>query len=437
LLCTTATRLCGMEALDMRVTQLGFRTTFLLAMLAVSPHAPAQQDPGPRPGADCGGMLSNLSKEQQDLFDLGIEAFTESEGIQDGFGPRFNLDSCGGCHQQPAVGGTSPRTNPQVALATQGGARNRVPPFITSDGPIREVRFRSDGQVHALYVISGRNDDTGDASGCRIRQERFSDQQNIIFRIPTPLFGAGLIEQIPDSAIRENRSAHADDKQSLGIGGKEQQDVAQDEQLENTLGRFGWKAQHVSLRLFAGEAYNVEMGITNELFPTELEQNPNCQYAAVPNSPIPESGPPSDVDLFAAFMRGLAPPALSLSEPGGAESIARGAAAFDHDQVGCALCHTPDLAGVRLHSDLLLHSMGAELADGITQGGAGPDQFRTAPLWGLGQRLFFLHDGRTQDLLAAIRAHKSAGSEANAVIEHFDQLDADTMQDLLNFLRSL
>jgi CxxC motif-containing protein (DUF1111 family) len=81
--------------------------------------------------------------------------------------------------------------------------------------------------------------------------------------------------------------------------------------------------------------------------------------------------------------------------------------------------------------------MGAELADGITQGGAGPDQFRTAPLWGLGQRLFFLHDGRTQDLLAAIRAHKSAGSEANAVIEHFDQLDADTMQDLLNFLRSL
>jgi len=163
----------------MRVTQLGFWTTFLLATLAVSPHAQAQQDPGPRPGADAGGMLSNLSKEQQDLFDLGLEAFTESEGIQDGFGPRFNLDGCGGCHQQPAVGGTSPSENPQVALATQGGARNRVPPFITSDGPIREVRFRSDGQVHALFVISGRNDDTGDASGCRIRQERFSDQQNL------------------------------------------------------------------------------------------------------------------------------------------------------------------------------------------------------------------------------------------------------------------
>src|SRR4029453_10448058 len=144
------------------------------------------------------------------------------------------------------------------------------------------------------------------------------------------------------------------------------------------------------------------MGITNELFETELEQDLYCQYAEVPNSPIPESGPPSDVDLFTVFMRGLASPAASLSEPGGDESIARGAAAFGQDQVGCALCHTPELAGVRLYSDLLLHSMGTKLADGVTQGGAGSDQFRTAPLWGLGQRLFLLHDGRTKDLLEAI-----------------------------------
>jgi CxxC motif-containing protein (DUF1111 family) len=425
-----------MEALDMRVTQLGFWTTLMLAMLAAPLHPQAQQDPGPRSGADAGDMLPDLSKEQQDLFDQGLEAFNESEGIGDGFGPRFNLDGCGGCHAHPAVGGTSPETNPQVALATQGGARNQVPSFITSDGPIREVRFRSDGQVHALFVISGRVDDTGEATTCKIRQERFSNS-NIIFRIPTPLFGAGLIEQIPDSTIRENRSAHADDKQSLGILGKEQEDSLQDEQLENTLGRFGWKAQHVSLRIFAGEAYNVEMGITNELFSTELEQNDDCQYVEVPNSPIPESGPPSDVDLFTAFMRGLAFPTPSSSEPGGAESIARGAATFGHDQVGCALCHTPELAGVRLHSDLLLHNMGTGLADGITQGGAGPDQFRTAPLWGLGQRLFFLHDGRTKDLVEAISAHKSEGSEANEVIERFDQLDAVTKQDLLNFLRSL
>src|SRR5262249_2734313 len=101
------------------------------------------------------------------------------------------------------------------------------------------------------------------------------------------------------------------------------------------------------------------------------------------------------------------------------------------------LCHTPELAGVRLYSELLLHSMGAELADGVTQGGAGPNQFRTAPLWGLGQRLFFLHDGRTMDRLGAILAHGDDGSEAKGVIERFNELDNDAQQDLLNFLRSL
>jgi CxxC motif-containing protein (DUF1111 family) len=81
--------------------------------------------------------------------------------------------------------------------------------------------------------------------------------------------------------------------------------------------------------------------------------------------------------------------------------------------------------------------MGSSLSDGTDQGGAGPDQFRTAPLWGLGQRLFFLHDGRTSDLIQAIHANKSSGSEANVVINKFSNLNAHQVQDLLNFLRSL
>jgi len=92
---------------------------------------------------------------------------------------------------------------------------------------------------------------------------------------------------------------------------------------------------------------------------------------------------------------------------------------------------------VDLFSDLLVHDMGSGLADGISQGSAGPDEFRTAPLWGIGQRIFFLHDGRTTDLLEAIRAHASAGSEANAVINNFNALGASQKQDVLNFLRSL
>ena len=105
------------------------------------------------------------------------------------------------------------------------------------------------------------------------------------------------------------------------------------------------------------------------------------------------------------------------------------------------------------YSDFALHHMGSRLADGVSQGAAGPDQFRTAPLWGLGQRLFFLHDGRASDLLQAIQAHasdcgssrfrfggnvsQSCGSEANDVIRRFNSLNRSQMQDVLNFLRSL
>ena len=90
-----------------------------------------------------------------------------------------------------------------------------------------------------------------------------------------------------------------------------------------------------------------------------------------------------------------------------------------------------------LFSDLLIHDMGVGLADGVSQGQAGPRDFRTAPLWGLGQRIFFLHDGRTKNLIEAIQAHQSSGSEANGVINRFNNLREDVKQDLLNFLRSL
>jgi CxxC motif-containing protein (DUF1111 family) len=115
--------------------------------------------------------------------------------------------------------------------------------------------------------------------------------------------------------------------------------------------------------------------------------------------------------------------------------------------VGCASCHTPSLATglssldpglskVTFHpySDFAIHHMGATLADGIIQGGAGGDQFRTAPLWGIGQRQFFLHDGRTNDLSAAIAAH---GGDAATVIQNFYKLSASDRQGVIYFLRSL
>jgi CxxC motif-containing protein (DUF1111 family) len=261
------------------------------------------------------------------------------------------------------------------------------------------------------------------------------------------VFGAGLIEQIPDAALVANAAANSSAKAALGISGKLNRNGN-----DGTIARFGWKAQNKSLLLFSGEAYNVEMGITNELFQTEREENPNCQAARQPNSvtdtnardPVAAA---SAIEKFSFFMRFLAAPVPSADQPGGAVSIGRGRGKFA--EVGCGLCHTPSMRTgnstvqalrnqpVNLYSDLLLHDMGTGLADGISQGQAGPREFRTAPLWGLGQRLFFLHDGRSADLVATIREHASEGSEANRVVGNYLRLPERDKQDLLNFLRSL
>ena len=427
---------------------------------AVSPA----KDPGVRGGSPgAGGPIHGLNTNERAFFSAGQDEFEEVQSVQGeatipgtepGLGPRFNLDSCAGCHAQPATGGTSPRPNPQVEVATKAGASNDVPFFVTSDGPVREARFKSkpngarDGGVHGLFTIRGRQD----ASGCDIFQPDFAAEaaaNNLIFRIPTPVFGAGLIEAVPDATIVENKNSSLLRKRALGIAGRENRSGN-----DGTITRFGWKAQNKSLELFAGEAYNVEQGVTNELFPTERDETPGCLFNATPedHTTLDASTPTkvvSNVVSFAFFMKFLAPAKPAPDTV----SITRGRASFA--EIGCALCHTPYLTTgnsssaalnqkrANLFSDLLLHNLGPGLADDILQGNARGDEFRTAPLWGLGQRIFFLHDGRTTDLLEAIQAHASAGnqdfppSEANAVIANFNALSESGKQDILNFLRGL
>jgi CxxC motif-containing protein (DUF1111 family) len=201
------------------------------------------------------------------------------------------------------------------------------------------------------------------------------------------------------------------------------------------------------------------MGITNQLFPQERDETPGCLFNATPEDTLnftTTSTPAntavlSDIEAFADFMRMLAPPTPAPGTP----STMNGRALFE--KIGCVHCHTPSFTTgrmiasgsskvpsaalsnqtVNLFSDLLVHHMGRGLADGITQGSAGPDEFRTAPLWGIGQRVFFLHDGRTGNLVEAIEAHRSKDSEASKVVEHFNSLKARERQDVLNFLRSL
>jgi CxxC motif-containing protein (DUF1111 family) len=444
----------------------------------------AQHDPGPRDGsAGAGGPFSTLSPEEVDLFNQALDRFQEVQSVtggiegedDGGLGPTFNGNSCTMCHAQPAVGGTSPGLtspqnpvpNPQVALAKLHNASNSVPQFITPDGPVREARFvrnrdgSPDGGVHGLFTIAGRDD----APGCTLAQPDFAHQlvfDNVVFRIPTPVFGLGLVENTPDDALRANLAATRDSRRRMGIGGR-----FNTSGNDGTITRFGWKAQNKSLLVFAGEAYNVEQGVTNELFPNKRSGVFGCVFNSLPEDASGLSGeggdsPLSDTLLFAAFMRLSAPPAPGAQTA----STQKGSTLFS--AVGCTLCHSPSLTtgpskftgmgGVTYQpfSDFALHHLGSDLGDGVSQGAAGGDEFRTAPLWGIGQRLFFLHDGRTSDLLEAIEEHadcgaKSSGgahgshhvhnsncsSEANQVIRNFNGLGPQQQQDILNFLRSL
>jgi CxxC motif-containing protein (DUF1111 family) len=453
-----------------------------LCISARGQPAIAPVDPGVRGGAaGAGTALKGLTADETAFFQDGLTRFAQIEsvagGANNGLGPRFNSNSCQACHAQPSVGGSSPAMNPAIAIATLNGAKNVVPWFIVQNGPIREARFKrnpdgtNDGGVHDLFVITGRSD----AASCNIAQPSFlpageplsgqGGSRNIIFRIPTPVFGAGLIESISDSAILANMKTDSTLKRPMGIFGHPNAHLsgnANHSANDGTITRFGWKAQNKSLLLFAGEAYNVEMGVTNQLFPQERDESPGCVLNPTPEDTLNftttststsnrNTAVISDIEAFADFMRMLAPPTPAPDTP----SIVNGRTVFA--KIGCALCHTPSFTTgmaiasgsstspsaalshqpVNLYSDLLVHHMGVNLADGITQGGAGPDEFRSAPLWGVGQRIFFLHDGRTTDLVNAIEAHASRGSEASGVIKRFSRLSLNERQDIINFLRSL
>ncbi len=473
--------------------------TAVAAGVLIVSTAGAQVDPGVRGGAINGqagatptnplplpSVTANTPAGVMDFFTNGLNRFQDQEaisgGANNGLGPRFNFNQCSGCHLQPTIGGSAAATNPQFTVVSNGiaGPSNTIPSFITADGPTREARFpffmnsngtvntnAPNGGVETLFTITG----SALAKGCSIPQPNFAAAQaanNIIFRIPLPIFGDGLVENIDDSTLIAIHTANAGN--TLGVSG-----TFNHNGNDGTIARFGWKAQNKSLLLFSGEAYNVEMGITNELFPQErplpeeevsgqgLPANClNLTGAGYPDDTTnytPTSGSPattaayatilSDIEAFSQFMRLLAPPVASTTTPGGSTSIANGKALFS--SVGCTLCHTPTInktqpsnitaslgsQTISPYSDFEIHHMGTGLADNVSQGTAGGDQFRTPPLWGLGQRVFFMHDGRTNSVYSAISAHRSNGSEATQVVTNFFNLSTTQQQDVLNFLRSL
>lgn len=362
--------------------------------------------------AGFGDPLPGHTATQLELFLEGRDDFLEVETTEEGLGPIFNGLSCAQCHSVPTVGG--------------GGFINEVRAGrLHPDGRFEEL---PGGSLMSLFSIPPH-----------IAQEVIPAEANVVaFRRSVPLFGAGLIEAIPDQAIISLTMV----PKPAGVAGRHHvvTDVVTG---QPRVGRFGWKAQHATLRAFAGDAYRNEMGITNEVFPEEGAPNGNRGLlATVDLVPDPEDLPDlatgrSGVDKFANFMRFLAPP------PRGeiTESVKLGEEVFN--RIGCASCHAVLMTGpsddplfdrkpVPLFSDLLLHDIGT--GDGIGQDDARPGEIRTPALWGLRVRSPLLHDGRAASIEDAIRAH---GGEAAAVRSGFDGLVPAERQALLDFLGSL
>lgn len=464
-------------------------SSFTFAALLLTGAAVAQTDPGVQSGnrgtgAALSSVLSNSPSGILSFFTDGQGRFQTVEsvsgGANTGLGPRFNSNSCSSCHAQPAIGGTGAATNPEFGFPSNGVAPgNTIPSFITATGPTREARFpfffnsngtvntsEPNGGVEDLYTVTGRSDAGTCTSSTALPQPSFAtavSENNVIFRIPTPTFGTGLIENLDDSTLLNNQLVNLNN--DLGISGSFNRNGN-----DGTITHFGWKAQNKSLHIFAGEAYNVEMGISNLLFPQDRPLPGEDQLqTGLPSTCLNLSGtgypedtnnPGSagaaildDVSAFADFMRLLAPPptggVVLNGQSVSSSTISAGSALFV--STGCSTCHNPSpgttqvsnvttslsKVPVNAYSDIEIHHMGTGLTDNVSQGNAGGDQFRTVPLWGLGQRIFLLHDGRTTNLITAIQDHASHGSEASFVEEQFFNLNSTQQQEILDFLRSL
>lgn len=364
-----------------------------------------------------GDPLPGISPMEFTEFRLGLNDFTEVETVEDGLGPAFNGTSCAVCHNVPAIGGTS------LILETRAAYRD-------ASGQVRGLNSAGDTLVHLFSVP---------AHAC---QPIIPDDANVVaHRAPIPVFGAGLVEAIPDETIRALEDPF--DRNGDGVRGRAAI-VVDLGTGERRVGRFGWKAQHATLLAFAADAYRNEMGITNDLLRQEYaydvseQQMRRCDPMPEPEDKRKPSTGRRGIDNFEAFMRLLAPVLRGPID----EAARDGERIFA--AIGCTACHVPVLMTgpssnplfnrrpVPLFSDLLLHDVGT--GDGIPQASAKPEEIRTPALWGLRFRRPLLHDGSAATIEDAVVRHDR---EAELARRGFLQLSPDDRRHLLAFLRSL
>jgi len=361
-----------------------------------------------------GSPLAGITSRQLELFRLGREDFLEVERAEDGLGPSFNGTSCAQCHNIPAVGGTG--TMVEMRAGQSEGGRFYAP---------------AGGTLHHLFSIPPHD--------CQVSV--YPESNVIAHRISIPLFGAGLVEEVPDDLILALQDP--EDRNGDGIRGRAAivEDLATGKQR---VGRFGWKAQHATLLAFAADAYVNEMGITNDLFRAEVSADGDpvklrrCDPTPDPEDQRDPRTGLRGIDNFANFLRFLAP----LSRGAITGEVLRGEKIFQ--EIGCAACHIPQLVTgpnsnpvfhlkqVNLFSDLLLHDIGT--GDGIDQEAAKGDEIRTPALWGLRFRRPLLHDGSASTIQQVIQRHQAEASSSSKL---FSALTNEEKESLLAFLNSL
>jgi CxxC motif-containing protein (DUF1111 family) len=399
----------------------------LLCGACLLPLAFGQGEGAPAGTALLGGPLPRLTAAEQAAFHVGVEEFEEVETFEEGLGPAFNGKGCADCHSHPVLGGSSPNLEETVVVRIGRRVNGAFDPMIEYGGPVLQRRSLRESYPN-----------------CPVLPEQVPPEATFVSRrVTPPVFGAGLIEAIPDAAILQR--IDPGDRDNDGITGAVNR-VYNPESKQEEIGRFGWKAHVPTLHLFSGDAYLNEMGITNPTFASEnLPQGQAipAEWDLIPEAPDKLEDDGEGVDGFTDFMRFLAPAAPTITSQNGA---ARWLGAVTFARIGCAGCHAPRMVtgdhavaalrgqSVDLYSDLLLHDMGPGLADGIEAGIASGSEWRTTPLWGLSKRLFLLHDGRARTVTDAIVSH---GGEADGSRQRFLRLPDSQRRTLLAFLASL
>jgi len=381
-----------------------------VALFAV--HATGQTQTSPS-----GGPLTGITPTEFSEFRLGLDDFTEVETAEEGLGPAYNGTSCAVCHNVPTIGGGG------VILELRAGYRD-------SAGAHTGLNPAGDTLIHLLSTP---------AHACQVQMP--DDVTVIARRAPIPLFGAGLVEAIPDETLLALEDPV--DRDRDGVSGRAAivVDIASG---QRRVGRFGWKAQHATLLAFGADAYRNEMGITNDLFPQEsafgisVAQMRSCDPFPDPEDKRDPHTGRRGIDNFESFMRFLAPVSRSHVD----DTTLAGERLFA--AIGCAACHVRRLTtgpsahpafnrrSIDLFSDLLLHDVGT--GDDIQQAAAEPGEIRTPALWGLRFRRPFLHDGSAVTIADAVERH---AGEADLARRGFQRLTPDDRMRLLAFLRSL